>query len=73
MLITVRVRAGEKNESVREVANRYEVVVREEPAHNLANARVLALLASKLGVPRKELRIVKGHRSPSKIIERLSR
>ncbi len=68
MLIKVRVKAGERRESVRKVGDRYEVAVREKPEANMANKRVLALLAAELGVPQKKLRIIKGHHSPSKLI-----
>ena len=46
----------------------YEVWVRAKPEDGKANAAVLALLAAKLGVPAKRLRIVKGAASPSKLV-----
>jgi uncharacterized protein YggU (UPF0235/DUF167 family) len=71
MLIKVRARTGAKNESLRKAGDRYEIAVREKPERNAANARILALLAAELGVPLKNLRIIKGHHSPSKTIELL--
>jgi uncharacterized protein YggU (UPF0235/DUF167 family) len=68
MLIKVRARTGAKNESLRKAGDRYEIAVREKPERNAANARILALLAAELGAPLKKLRIVKGHRSPSKTV-----
>ncbi len=69
MLVKARVKAGAKNQSIKKVADRYEISVREKAEGGMANERVVALLARELGVPAKKLRIVKGHRSPSKTIE----
>ena len=46
----------------------WEAWVRAEAEQGRANAAVLKLLARKLGVETKRLRIVKGARSPSKIV-----
>jgi len=46
----------------------YEAWVRAKPENGRANAAVIELLARKLGVPAKRLRIIKGTTSPSKII-----
>lgn len=71
MLIKVRVRAGAKNESLAKKGDSYAISVREKAEGGMANARVLALLARELGCTAKKLRIIKGHRSPGKTIERL--
>ncbi len=69
MHIKVRVKTEAKNESVRELAvGRYEISVREKPEDNLANRRVIVLLAERLGIPAKNIRIIKGHHHPSKIL-----
>ena len=47
----------------------FEAWVRAEPERGQANASVLALLAARLGLPAKRLRIIKGATSPSKIIQ----
>jgi uncharacterized protein YggU (UPF0235/DUF167 family) len=46
----------------------YEAWVRAPAEEGRANAAVLSLLAVHLGLPAKRLRIVKGARSPSKLI-----
>jgi len=69
MHIKVRVKTGAKNESIREVSEgKFEISVREKPEANMANERVVALVALHLGVPVKKIRIVKGHHHPSKIL-----
>lgn len=68
MLIKLRVKTGAKHESIKKVADdHYEISVKEKPRDNLANARVLFLLAHELKTVKKP-RIVKGHHSPSKIV-----
>ncbi len=69
MLIKVRVTTGAKNEKVKKVADdHFEISVREKPENNAANHRIIALVAMALRVPIKAVRIIKGHRSPSKIL-----
>ena len=69
MHIKVRVKTGAKNESIREVSEgKFEISVREKPEANMANERVVALVALHLGVPVKKIRIVKGHHHQSKIL-----
>jgi uncharacterized protein YggU (UPF0235/DUF167 family) len=46
----------------------YEAWVKAEAERGQANAAVLALLAVRLGVAAKRLRIIKGATSPSKIV-----
>ena len=69
MHIKVRVKTGAKNESIREVSEgKFEIAVREKPEANMANERVVELVALYLKVPVKRVRIVKGHHHPSKIL-----
>ncbi|MDR3571515.1 MAG: DUF167 domain-containing protein [Candidatus Pacebacteria bacterium] len=68
-LVKVRVTTNAKNESVYAVGeDTLEVSVREKPAGNLANLRVVELIARMFGVPSKKIRILKGHRRPSKTL-----
>lgn len=69
MHIKVRVKTGAKNENIKKVSDdHYEISVREKPEANMANKRVLALIAVALKIPAARIRITKGHRSPSKIL-----
>jgi len=47
----------------------YEAWVKAEAEQGKANAAVLALLAARLGLETKRLRIIKGATSPSKIVQ----
>jgi len=47
----------------------YEAWVKAAAEQGQANAAVLALLAGRLGVAAKRLRIIKGTTSPSKIVQ----
>lgn len=69
MLITVRVTTGARKEVVRKISDgRFEISVREKPQNNLANHRVVALVAIEFGVPSSKIRIVKGHHHRSKTL-----
>ncbi len=60
-------RAG--RESFREKSkDHFEVSVREEALRNMANKRVVELVALHFKVPVKKVRIVNGHRSLSKLL-----
>lgn len=70
MLVSVRVRAGARKESVEKTGdNRYRIAVREEAEGNRANDRVRTLIALEYAVPTTRVRIVKGHHSPGKVME----
>lgn len=77
MYIHVKVTAGAGKESFRPVRSKasgqesedhFEASVREKAERNMANARVLELIARHFKVPVSKVRIVNGHRNPSKLI-----
>ena len=68
MYIKVRVRAGAKKEELVEESKTHFIIAVKEPAEqNLANKRVIQLIALHFKVPAKQVRIISGHHSPSKI------
>ena len=46
----------------------FEVSVKQKAERNLANARVLQLVAEYFKVPVSKVRIINGHRHPSKLL-----
>jgi len=67
-LISVRVKAGARKETIEKISEaKFEISVREKPERNQANQRVTKILAARFKVPAAKLRIVKGHHSPSKL------
>ena len=69
MYIKVRVKAGAKKEALTVVAGgTLELAVKEEAENNQANRRVLELVATHFGVAVERVRIIRGHRSPSKLL-----
>ncbi|HXK38738.1 MAG TPA: DUF167 domain-containing protein [Candidatus Paceibacterota bacterium] len=69
MYIKVRVKTGQKRESVVEGAKgTLAISVKEKAERNSANARIIKVIAERLGVPVKKVRIVNGHRAPSKLL-----
>ena len=67
--IHVKVTAGAGKESFRKkTEDHFEISVRQKAERNLANARVLLLVAEHFKVPVKKVRIINGHKHPSKLI-----
>jgi len=68
--IHVLVTAGAKKESFKSKKSKdhFEVSVKEEAERNMANTRVLELVAEHFKVPKNKVRIVNGHRHPSKLL-----
>ncbi len=68
MYISVRVVAGAKKEDVEELGKgRLKISVKEPAKQNLANRRVVELVAGHFKLPINKVRLVSGHHSPSKI------
>ena len=67
--IHVKVTAGAGKESFKQKSeNHFEVSVCEKAERNMANGRVIELVASHFKVPKNKVRIVNGNRSPSKLL-----
>ena len=69
MKIYVRVKPNSKTEEVIQQDNGFTVKVKEPPTEGKANRAVLKLLAKHLDVPETRLRISKGFKSRTKVIE----
>ncbi len=69
MYIKVVVIAGAKREKVRRVSEtKFEISVVEPAKQNLANRRVVSLVAAALKVGVGKVKIISGHHSPSKML-----
>lgn len=69
MYIKVKVQAGSKKESIQQKnKDTYLVCVKEKAERNLANKRVIEVIGIILKVPVKNIRIISGHQSPTKIL-----
>ncbi len=69
MYIKVRVYAGAKKESLTQTTkDHFEATVKEKAERNMANKRIVALVALHYQVPVEKVRIVSGHHSPGKIL-----
>jgi uncharacterized protein YggU (UPF0235/DUF167 family) len=70
MQVSVQVVADAKRERVEErKGGRLKVFVKEEAKQGMANTRVRTLMAAHYHVPAAKVRIIRGHRTPSKIFE----
>lgn len=64
----VRVKSDASRERVQRIGdNLFSITVKEPPEKNKANKRACACLAEWFGVPLQNVKIVKGHRTFSKI------
>jgi len=69
MYIHVKVAAEAKKESFKQKSeDHFEISVKEKAERNQANTRVLELVGEYFKVPSSKVRIVNGHRHPSKLL-----
>ncbi len=69
MYIKVNVLVSSKKEKIEKIGdNRYLINVKEPAERNLANKRICEIIASLYYVNFKDVRIVNGHHSPSKML-----
>ncbi len=69
MYIHIKVTAGAKKEIWKEKSeDHFDVSVKEKAERNMANARVLELVAEHFKTPVSKVRIVNGHHHPSKLL-----
>jgi len=67
--IHAKVVAGAGKESFRKKSeDHFEVSVREKAERNMANTRLLELVAEHFKVPVNKVRIINGHHHPSKLL-----
>jgi len=67
MYIHVKAKTKQKEEYMIEIKESYfEISVREKAENNLANRRILEILKNHFGTSK--IRIINGHKSPSKLI-----
>ena len=67
--IHCKVTAGMKKEVFKQKSeDHFEISVKEKAERNMANTRVLELVAEYFQVPVKSVRIINGHRHPSKLL-----
>jgi uncharacterized protein YggU (UPF0235/DUF167 family) len=69
MYVKVNAKTGMRTEEVKEVKEHYfDISVREKAERNMANTRILELVAMYYHVPKAKVRIINGHHHPSKLI-----
>jgi uncharacterized protein YggU (UPF0235/DUF167 family) len=67
--IHIKVAANARKENFQKInEDHFEVSVKEKAERNLANTRVLQLVAEYFKVPINKVRITNGHKHPSKLI-----
>lgn len=69
MYIKVNVIAGARKEIFEEKSkDHFKISVKEEAERNMANTRIIELVAEHFKIPKNKVRIVNGHHHPSKLL-----
>ena len=69
MYIKITVKAGVNKESfIQKSKDHFVISTREKAEHNMANIRVIELVAENFKVSKNKVRIVNGHRPPGKLL-----
>lgn len=69
MYIRVRVASAAREESISKVSDdHFDIRVREKAERNMANKRVIGMIAEHFMLPAGKVRIISGHHSPGKIL-----
>ncbi|PIT96669.1 hypothetical protein COT82_01900 [Candidatus Campbellbacteria bacterium CG10_big_fil_rev_8_21_14_0_10_35_52] len=69
MYIKIKVTPNAKKEKFeRKQEDFFEIAVKEKAKQNMANERAREIIARHFGIIKGKVRIISGHRSPSKII-----
>lgn len=69
MYIKAVVKTRMKEEKLVEVSkDHFEISVKEKPERNMANKRVIELIAGRFQIPANRVRIVNGHRHAHKLL-----
>jgi uncharacterized protein YggU (UPF0235/DUF167 family) len=69
MYVKVRVIANQRKELFEALKeNSFKVSVKEKAERNLANARVIQIIADHFKVHKEKVKIINGHHSPSKLL-----
>ncbi len=67
--IRVKVEARAKKEEIKQISeDHFEIKVKEKAERNMANKKVLEIVADYFQIPKGKVRIVNGHQSPSKLL-----
>jgi uncharacterized protein YggU (UPF0235/DUF167 family) len=69
MYIRVKAFPSFKKEVFKQInEDHFEISVKEKAERNLANNRIIELLALHFKLPKGKIRIINGHRSPTKLL-----
>lgn len=69
MYLKVKVTTGAKKENFKKKnEGTFEISVKEKPERNMANKRIMELLAEHLKVSRSKVKMISGHHHSSKLV-----
>ncbi len=69
MYIKVKVKPSSKKEFIEKISiDTFSICVKEPAERNLANKKIISIIASEFRIPSGKVRIINGHHSKSKIL-----
>lgn len=69
MYIRAKISPNTKKKILKKInEDHFEISVKEKASNNLANNRIIELLSIHYNLPKGKIRIVNGHRSPTKLL-----
>lgn len=69
MYVRVKANPSAKKEILKQInEDHFEISIKEKAERNMANERIVKLLALYYKLPKNKIRIVNGHRSPTKLL-----
>ena len=69
MYIKVKAFPKSKKEIFKKISNnKFEIKIREKAEKNLANKKIIELIAKNFEIRKEDVKIINGHHSPSKLL-----
>ena len=70
MLLKLKIKTNSKENKIEKLKDdEFRIFVKAKPEQGMANQKVLELLSEYLHIPKQKISLIKGHTSPSKIVE----
>ena len=70
MLLKLKIKTNSKENKIEKLKDdEFRIFVKAKPEQGTANQKVLELLSEYLQIPKQKISIIKGHTSPSKIVQ----
>lgn len=70
MLLKLKIKTNSKENKIEKLKDdEFRIFVKAKPEQGMANQKALELLSEYLQIPKQKISLIKGHASPSKIVQ----